>query len=37
LRGAQSAFADDDALLAETAKLFELLYISYSKQSQADA
>ena len=37
LRGAQSAFAADDALLAEAAKLFELLYISYSKQSQADA
>jgi hypothetical protein len=37
LRGAQSAFTDDDALLAEAAKIFELLYISYSLPSQPDA
>jgi hypothetical protein len=36
LRGARSAFADDDRLLEETAKIFELLYISYSKQAQAE-
>jgi len=34
LRGAQSAFADDDALLGEAAKIFELLYISYSRQAE---
>jgi hypothetical protein len=34
LRGAQSAFADDDALLTEAAKIFELLYISYCMQSK---
>ena len=37
LRGAQSAFADDDALLAETAKIFELIYIAYSTQPKSDA
>jgi hypothetical protein len=37
LRGAQSAFADDDALLMEAAKIFELLYISYSMQSKPGA
>ena len=33
LRGAQSAFADDDVLLAEAAKIFELMYIAYNVQS----
>ena len=37
LRGAQSAFPDDDALLGEAAKVFELLYIWYCKQADADA
>ena len=37
LRGAQSAFTDDDALLDEVAKVFELIYISYSKRSDAGA
>jgi hypothetical protein len=37
LRGAQSAFVDDDALLTEAAKVFELLYISYGMQSQPGA
>jgi hypothetical protein len=34
LRGAQSAFADDDALLDEAARVFELIYISYSRQAE---
>lgn len=34
LRGAQSAFQDDDTLLEEAARIFELLYISYSMQSK---
>lgn len=33
LRGARNAFADDDRLLEEAAKVFELLYIAYSMQS----
>lgn len=37
LRGALSAFEDDNQLFEETAKIFELLYISYSKQAQAEA
>ena len=37
LRGAQGAFADDDLLLGEAAKIFELLYISYSKQADPGA
>jgi hypothetical protein len=37
LHGAQSAFADDDALLSEAARIFELLYIAYSAQAHAEA
>jgi hypothetical protein len=36
LRAAQGVFADDDALLAEAAKVIELLYISYRKQPESD-
>jgi hypothetical protein len=36
LRGAQTAFANDDTLLAEAAKIFELLYIGYSTQAGAN-
>ena len=35
LRGAHAAFTDDDTLLAEAAKIFELLYIAYSTQSNS--
>ena len=35
LRGAQTAFGDDDTLLAEAARIFELLYIAYGTQSKA--
>jgi hypothetical protein len=37
LRGAKSTFADDDALLEQSAKIFELLYLSYGKQSKTEA
>jgi len=33
LRGAQTVFEDDDTLLDEAARIFELLYIAYSTQS----
>jgi hypothetical protein len=36
LHGAHSAFTDDDALLAEAARIFELLYIAYSAQAQRE-
>jgi hypothetical protein len=37
LRGAQSLFANDDQLLAEAAKVFELLYVGYRQAAQAEA
>jgi hypothetical protein len=36
LRGARTAFGDDDRLLEEAAKILELLYISYSKQDEVE-
>lgn len=35
LRGAQSLFANDDLLLAEAAKVFELLYVGYRQAAAA--